>query len=505
VAQSMLYLISYHLLDLRLVITRPFMEDPRNAWLRPQWLWPNSEVRKVGRLGVGTPIPGRDRLVPAFSQHATVGGGLLLQTRNENVRKQVIDKVEQDGFVIHNREIVADEWGQVRFDLLIEDTDHNDCPMRDRVELLLSQRLVAPLDQDSEVSLAEAAEVIARVYERESLKTSEGFLDKARREEAVAAAAGTVSVAAETPQVILIDLMGEAPDIRDRVTICDAPCHGNLALFQFEDFPSDNLCWHLLVTTSEPSSHTRLEQAAWSAAFGLSWLVGHLHELSVFQSRVVEYERSRASILPDLVRMSIKRRNNRFGARRFGGWMPREVLAAATRMLWIERGNEQQRLQGIRQLVSNPRDASGITGNIVNVINDAREIKMNNTTTNIHGNVTGNVNIGSTLTNVVQSIGELPNVDPGTKQELTRLVQQLQAELKKLAEAKPDRSEQLEAVAVSTEEVVNKAKQEKPNKTLLQQAIDGAKAIAGTVKDIAPAIPTIVSAIGGIIATLHGL
>jgi hypothetical protein len=201
----MLYLVSIHLLDLRFVITRPFRDEPRSLWLRPQWRWAGSNRPQVGRIGIGAPIPGRDRLLPAFSQHATVPGHLVLQTDQEWAEKHaVVDGAQLDGFVIWYREIVADEWGQVRFDLLMEDHSAQKVSIQDRLNALLSLRLVAPLDGGASVALSEAAEVVARLYERESLKTSEGFADPVRRTEAVNATAGTVSVAAETPQVILI-------------------------------------------------------------------------------------------------------------------------------------------------------------------------------------------------------------------------------------------------------------------------------------------------------------
>jgi hypothetical protein len=54
--------------------------------------------------------------------------------------------------------------------------------------------------------------------------------------------------------------------------------------------------------------------AAWSAAFGLSWLIGYVHELAVFHSRIAEYEKNGSHILRALVRTSLKNRNKRFGA-----------------------------------------------------------------------------------------------------------------------------------------------------------------------------------------------
>jgi hypothetical protein len=503
----MLYQVSIHLLDLRFVITQPFGDDPRSLWLRPQWLWAGNNRPQVGRIGAGAPIPGRDRILPAFSQHATVPGHLVLQTDQEWAEKRAVDGAEQDGFALLHREIIADEWGQVRFDLLIEDRAPPAALLHERLDALLNLRLVAALDGGASVGLGDAADAIARQYERESLKTSEGFADPARRADAVNAAAGTVSVAAETPQVILIDLGadpgGGAHDAAEVVTQCEAPCAGTLTLLKVDGIPPDTLCWQLRVTHDAQSRFDPLN-AAWSAAFGLSWLVGNLHELVVLQARVVEYERRGTPILPDLVRTSIKRRNNRFGMRRFGGWNPQEVLAGAARMMWIERGEAENRLRSIQGLMSDQRDAGGVTSNIVNVVNLAREITMSSTTTTITGNVTNsNLNFGSTLTNVTQSIGQLPNTDQSTKEELTRLVEQLHAELKTLSETKSDRGEQIDAVAASTEELVTKAKADKPNKTLLQQAIDGAKAIAEKLD--AEKVLSIVGTIGGIIAKLHGL
>jgi hypothetical protein len=148
-----------------------------------------------------------------------------------------------------------------------------------------------------------------------------------------------------------------------------------LTLLKFDCVPLETLCWQLQVAP-DAKSHFDPINAAWSAAFGLSWLVGNLHELVVFQARVVEYERRGTPILPDLVRTSIKRRNNRFGVRRFGGWKPQEVLAGAARMMWVERGEAEKRLRAIQGLMCDPRDAGGVTGNIVNVVNLAREMRL---------------------------------------------------------------------------------------------------------------------------------
>jgi hypothetical protein len=157
----------------------------------------------VGRLGKDTPIPGYDRILPAFRQHATVDGCLMLQTSREFEMRRKMERAEIDGFIIHNREIMADEWGQVRFDLLIEGTESQARTVSQDVDSLLALRLVAPLDpmdEGSEIALADAGLLISRIYEAESLKTSSGFQNKELRNDAVAATAGTVFVAAEAPR-----------------------------------------------------------------------------------------------------------------------------------------------------------------------------------------------------------------------------------------------------------------------------------------------------------------
>jgi chromosome segregation ATPase len=106
--------------------------------------------------------------------------------------------------------------------------------------------------------------------------------------------------------------------------------------------------------------------------------------------------------------------------------------------------------------------------------------------------------------NVTQNIGTLP-ADQATKNELTKLIDELHAELEKLSKKNPDRKEEIDAVASSTSELIEKAKPEKPNRTLLQAAINTVKSIAEALNDVAPSVLGTVTAIAGIIAKLHGL
>src|SRR5438067_4982050 len=112
---------------------------------------------------------------------------------------------------------------------------------------------------------------------------------------------------------------------------------------------------------------------------------------------------------------------------------------------------------------------------IVNITNHyAKEVTMARTV--ISGQVSGSIlNLDSTLTNVTQKIETFSQADQSTKEELQKLVSQLFDELKKI---RPEQQELAEAVAAQTNDVMEKAKQDKPNKTLLKIAIDGLKSAA---------------------------
>ena len=111
------------------------------------------------------------------------------------------------------------------------------------------------------------------------------------------------------------------------------------------------------------------------------------------------------------------------------------------------------------------------------------------------------INIKSTLTNVSQSIGALPHGDKDTKEKLRKLVDDLNGMLGTVPEAS---GEQAEAVAASAKNLFDIAKQEKPNKTMLQIATEGLKTAANTLKDAAPAAITIVSQISDIVRSITG-
>jgi len=102
------------------------------------------------------------------------------------------------------------------------------------------------------------------------------------------------------------------------------------------------------------------------------------------------------------------------------------------------------------------------------------------------------VNIKSTLSNVQQSIGDIRTEDVATKAELENLINQLSESLQKVP---AEKGEQAEAVAASAQALVEQAKSEKPNKTMLQITGEGLKQAAQNLAEVMPAVVTIASQI----------
>ncbi len=120
-------------------------------------------------------------------------------------------------------------------------------------------------------------------------------------------------------------------------------------------------------------------------------------------------------------------------------------------------------------------------------------------TFNLSGNFTGaNVNINSTLTNVSQTIGALPNTDDASKEETQRLIQELHDALQKVS---PEKVEDAQAVADYAKDLVEIAKEDKPNKTKFRITGDGLKEAAKSMAEIVPIATNIVMAV----AKLAGL
>ena len=114
-------------------------------------------------------------------------------------------------------------------------------------------------------------------------------------------------------------------------------------------------------------------------------------------------------------------------------------------------------------------------------------------TFNMSGDFRGAIlNIKSTLTNVQQSVGDIHSDDDGAKNELKQLIEQLNQSLQK---APPETKEQVEAVAETTKTLVDQAREEKPNKTMIKINAEGLKQAAQNLAGVMPSVLPIVSQI----------
>lgn len=111
------------------------------------------------------------------------------------------------------------------------------------------------------------------------------------------------------------------------------------------------------------------------------------------------------------------------------------------------------------------------------------------------------VNIKSTLTNVQQSVGEIHSNDESARKELESLIAQLSEALEKVPAGQ---EEQAQAVAETAKVLVDTAKAEKPNKTMLQISGEGLKQAAQNLAEVMPTVVTIASQIVMTIAKLTG-
>jgi hypothetical protein len=102
------------------------------------------------------------------------------------------------------------------------------------------------------------------------------------------------------------------------------------------------------------------------------------------------------------------------------------------------------------------------------------------------------INIKSTLTNVQQTIGDISTDDVDTRMELEKLIGQLSDALQKVP---AEKEEQAEAVAQTAKALIDAAKAEKPNRTLLQITGDGLKKAAQELVKATPVVLHVASQI----------
>lgn len=124
-------------------------------------------------------------------------------------------------------------------------------------------------------------------------------------------------------------------------------------------------------------------------------------------------------------------------------------------------------------------------------------------TFNMSGDFRGAVlNIKSTLNNVQQTIGGMSTAHDAEKEELQKLVKQLEQALSQVPET---HDEDAEAVSQTTEALVNLAAEEKPNKTMLQITGEGLKQAAKNLAEITPDVLKIATGIVLTIGKIAGL
>lgn len=109
------------------------------------------------------------------------------------------------------------------------------------------------------------------------------------------------------------------------------------------------------------------------------------------------------------------------------------------------------------------------------------------------------VNIKSTLTNVQQSIGDIQTDDLDTRMELEKLIKQLGEALEKTP---VEKQEDAQAVAETAKALIDVAKSEKPNQTMLQITGDGLKKAA---QNLAESMPLVLTLAGQIVVTVTKL
>lgn len=120
---------------------------------------------------------------------------------------------------------------------------------------------------------------------------------------------------------------------------------------------------------------------------------------------------------------------------------------------------------------------------IVNYIQNA-EIDMSKDKIQV-SHVVGPVNIKSRLDHVNQQVQQSNGWPDEQRQALSKLVEQLQAELAAIAEQHPDEADR---VTRTTELVVSEATKPKPDKAFLNITTEGLKQAASALADIAPTV-----------------
>lgn len=111
------------------------------------------------------------------------------------------------------------------------------------------------------------------------------------------------------------------------------------------------------------------------------------------------------------------------------------------------------------------------------------------------------INIKSTLKNVQHSVKEISTDDEKTRKELEKLINQLSDALQNVPS---DKQEEVQAVVETAKTLVDSAKAEKPNKTMLKITSEGLKHAAQNLADVMPTVIPIAGQIALAVMKLVG-
>jgi pyruvate-formate lyase len=107
-------------------------------------------------------------------------------------------------------------------------------------------------------------------------------------------------------------------------------------------------------------------------------------------------------------------------------------------------------------------------------------------TFHLSGDFRGSIlNIKSTLREVHQSIGDIQAAGPDDVKELQDLIEALTQALENIP---PEKQEEAQAVAETAKQLVETAKAETPNKTMIRITGEGLKQAAQNLAEAAPAV-----------------
>ncbi len=120
----------------------------------------------------------------------------------------------------------------------------------------------------------------------------------------------------------------------------------------------------------------------------------------------------------------------------------------------------------------------------------------------VTGTSGGVVAIKSTLGDVIQNIGNIPNASQAAKDELKQLIEQLD---KLLQNAPAPKTSDATAVAMTAKQLVDTATVANPNKTFVQITADGLKKAAENIKAVLPDVISIATSIIASVFKITGI